>query len=298
MTLSDISAQQQAQAEKREMERRLQESQNLDSLGVLAAGIAHDFNNLLTGILGNASLLRAEVRRGRMTDSYLAQIEDTALRAAELCRQMLAYAGKGQFERRELVINEVVEETLSLLGPGPLNRHSVQLKLTGNLPMVLGDGAQLRQVLSNLLRNAAESLRPRPGAASASGRSPSRQGRESPSEPRGEKAGSRRTITVVTSLQTLDGDAIRGSYGDSAAPPGAYVAFEVQDTGSGIAPEVQKRMFEPFFSTRPDGRGLGLSTVLGIVRRHGGVLRVRTELDRGSSFTVLLPAVDPARLRQ
>lgn len=281
-------------------ERRRQESQRLDSLGILAAGIAHDFNNLLTGILGNASLLRAEVRRSRSTDSYLDQIEETALRAAELCKQMLAYAGKGQFTVREVALSALVQETVPLLDLGL--RHPVRLQLDPQLPEVRGDSAQLRQVLENLLRNAAEALARRSagpppaltnrdrdrdrgryrGRAGRSPAGPSLFARVPSSPPEG--------ITVTTSLVTLDTEALRATRGDPEAEPGEYVALEVRDAGCGISQEVQARMFDPFFTTKPDGRGLGLSTVIGVVRRHGGVLRVHSVVGRGSTFTLLLPA--------
>ncbi|HRI50197.1 MAG TPA: ATP-binding protein [Pseudomonadota bacterium] len=288
ISLGDITSRKQAAAAQRDMERRLQESQRLDSLGVLAAGIAHDFNNLLTGILGNASLLRAEVRRGRHTDSYLDEIEATSLRAAELCRQMLAYAGKGQFTVREICLSALVEEQLPLLDLGPAFAELVRLQLHPALPAVRGDAAQLRQVLENLLRNAIEALARKAGASEpASAHSPGRGGRGTPAAP---SAAQGHRITITTELRRLDAEALRSTRGHPDARPGEYVALEVRDTGCGIPGEIQARMFDPFFTTKPDGRGLGLSTVIGIVRGHGGLLGVQTVVDRGSTFTVLLPA--------
>lgn len=287
----DLRPGRQVAAAQRDMERRLQESQRLDSLGVLAAGIAHDFNNLLTGILGNASLLRAEVRRSRHTDSYLDEIEATSLRAAELCRQMLAYAGKGQFTVREIYLSALVEEQLPLLDLGPAFAQLVRVQLHPALPAVRGDAAQLRQVLENLLRNAVEALARKPGGAPepASTHSPGRTGRGAPAAaaPSPEQVP---RITITTELRCLDAEALRSTRGHPDARPGEYVALEVHDTGCGIPGEIQARMFDPFFTTKPDGRGLGLSTVIGIVRGHGGVLGVQTAVDSGSTFTVLLPA--------
>ena len=277
-----------------ESDHRRTESQKLDSLGVLAAGIAHDFNNLLTGILGNASLLRADVRRGRHTDSYLAQIEETSLRAAELCKQMLAYAGKGQFTVRAVQLNALIAETLPLTDLAPAVRQAVQLELGGALPAVRGDVEQLRQVLSNLLRNAAEALPRQPGSRPpVSTRSPSRLTRSPVSEPAA--AAPSAPITITTTLRTLDAEALRSTHGNPDAQPGEYVALAVRDTGCGIPAPVQARMFEPFFSTKPDARGLGLSTVIGIVRGHGGVLLVQSESGRGSTFTVFLPVARAPR---
>lgn len=297
VTLRDVSSHRQAAAAKSEMERRLQESQWLDSLGILAAGIAHDFNNLLTGILGNASLLRAELRRSRHTDSYIDQIEETSLRAAELCKQLLAYAGKGQFTVRELSLSALAAETVPLFELALPTRQTVQLELASQLPEVRGDAAQLRQALESLLRNAAEALARKAQNSSLSTARSSRAGRstgpilfnEALSSPAAE-------LTVTTSLVTLDAAALRSTRGNPDAEPGEYVALEVRDTGSGITPEVQARMFDPFFTTKPDGRGLGLSTVIGIVRRHGGVLKVQSAVNRGSTFSLLLPAYHPAKL--
>lgn len=302
VTLRDVSSHRQAAAAKSEMERRLQESQWLDSLGILAAGIAHDFNNLLTGILGNASLLRAELRRSRHTDSYIDQIEETSLRAAELCKQLLAYAGKGQFTVRELSLSALVAETVPLFELALPTRRAVRLELAPGLPEVRGDAAQLRQALESLLRNAAEALVRKESHSSPPAARSSRASRggtgtgtgaglfsEAPSRPAAE-------LTVTTSLVALDAAALRSTRGNPDAEPGEYVALEVRDTGSGITPEVQARMFDPFFTTKPDGRGLGLSTVIGIVRRHGGVLKVHSAVNRGSTFSLLLPAYHPAKL--
>jgi PAS domain S-box-containing protein len=290
ITLRDITNHKRAVAVQRDMERRLQESQRLDSLGVLAAGIAHDFNNLLTGILGNASLLRAEVRRNRSIDSYLDEIETTSLRAAELCRQMLAYAGKGQFTVREVYLSALVEELIPLLDLGPAFAQKLRLQLQPLLPAVRGDAAQLRQVLENLLRNAVEAMARRPslGPESASARSPSRGLRSAPAA-----AGAGEQITIITELRRLDAETLRSTRGHPDARPGEYVALEISDTGCGISAEIQARMFDPFFTTKPDGRGLGLSTVIGIVSGHGGVLSVQSAVGRGSTFTVLLPAYRP-----
>jgi signal transduction histidine kinase len=274
------------------IDHRRTENQKIDSLGVLAAGIAHDFNNLLTGILGNASLLRADSRRGRHTDSYLAQIEETTLRAAELCKQMLAYAGQGQFTVRLVPLNTLITENLPQIDLGPGRKQAVQLQLASVLPAVRGDAAQLRQVLGNLLRNAAEaqphktSAHP-PVSGQSPGKSPGRLRSAPIADP--SAAPPSGVITITTAVRTLDADFLRRSHGNPDAQPGDYVALAVRDAGSGIPAPIQARMFEPFFSTKTYARGLGLSTVLGIVRAHGGVLSVDSEPGHGSTFTVFLP---------
>jgi PAS domain S-box-containing protein len=257
----DISDRKRALEERRAMESKLQETQKLESLGVLAGGIAHDFNNLLTGVLGNVSLAASEIPESSAAHGFLAQIEKAASRAAELCRQMLAYSGKGRFDVKPLNLNTLIRETMSLLSISISKRAHLEFDPAPSLPAVLADATQLRQIVMNLVINASESL--------------------------GENDG---TVRVSTVTAQLDSAQLAAANAAPDAKEGTYVCLEVSDTGGGMEPEVLKRIFDPFFTTKFTGRGLGLAAVLGIVRGHLGALTVTSQKGKGSCFRVMLPA--------
>jgi two-component system cell cycle sensor histidine kinase/response regulator CckA len=245
------------------MERKLLETQKLESLGVLAGGIAHDFNNLLTGIVGNAGLVRLELPPDSPPAAHIRQIESAALRAAELCQQLLAYAGKGRFLVEALDLNELIEGTLSLLRLSVGKQAHLQLELGRPLPVVMADATQIRQIVMNLVINAADAIGAQPGV-----------------------------ITLHTGSRFVRTREFAAWAADPGLPEGEYVFLEIGDTGCGMPPETLRRIFEPFFTTKFAGRGLGLAAVLGIVRGHHGALKVTSELGRGSVFTLFLPADD------
>jgi nitrogen-specific signal transduction histidine kinase/CheY-like chemotaxis protein len=248
------------QVEQTALERNLLETQKLESLGVLAGGIAHDFNNLLTGVLGNAGLARLACPTNSPIRYHLDQIETTALRAAELCKQMLAYAGKGRFVVRQVDLNEVVRENAELLRTSVSRKAQLTFDLAPELPAVLADTAQMRQVVLNLVTNASEAL--------------------------GEQGGQ---VRVATGTARLVRDTLRTEKLAADLPEGEYTTLEVSDNGPGMPPEVRARVFEPFFTTKFAGRGLGLAAVLGIVRGHRGAIRVESEPGLGSTFRIFLP---------
>ena len=261
----DISDRRRALEERRAIEEKLQETQKLESLGVLAGGIAHDFNNLLTGVLGNASLAASEIPPESAAHGFLTQIEKAASRAADLCRQMLAYSGKGRFDVKALELNGLIRETMNLLGISISKRARLDYQLAPSLSAVLADATQLRQIVMNLVINASEAL--------------------------GERDG---TVRVSTGTARLDAAQLAHSNASPDAKPGSYVWFEVSDTGCGMAPDVLKRVFDPFFTTKFTGRGLGLAAVLGIVRGHRGALTVTSAPGEGTCFRVMLPATEDA----
>jgi two-component system, cell cycle sensor histidine kinase and response regulator CckA len=242
------------------LERKLLDSQKLESLGVLAGGIAHDFNNLLTAILGNANLASMQLEEGTSARNYLGNIEKTSLRAAELCKQMLAYSGKGRFAMQYLDLNEVVRETLDLLEVSITKKASLRVEFRPVLPRAYADPTQIRQVMMNLVINASEAI--------------------------GDQAG---MIRVRTGVLQADAAYFESACGNTEAQPGEYVFVEVSDTGCGMSPETQARIFDPFFTTKFTGRGLGLAAVLGIVRGHKGALKILSEVGKGSTFKFLLP---------
>ena len=259
-SISDITRRLQAEAERQQFERKIQETQKLESLGVLAGGIAHDFNNLLTGIMGNASLASYDLPVGSPLLDNLAAITEGSRRAADLCRQMLAYSGKGRFVVRNLSLNRLVEETTQLLKISISKQAVLRFNLHAGLPPIEADATQIRQVIMNLVINASEAV--------------------------GGKSG---VISLNTGLTRVDRDYQRGTILAPELPEGTYVYLEVSDSGCGMSPETKSRIFDPFFTTKFAGRGLGLAAVLGIVRGHRGTLKVYSELGRGTTFKLLFP---------
>ncbi|HVS52265.1 MAG TPA: CHASE domain-containing protein [Opitutaceae bacterium] len=262
----DITAQKEAEQARIQLERKLLEGQKLESLGLLAGGIAHDFNNLLSSIVGNASMARLSLPAGQSAaDSQLRAIENASLRAAELCRQMLAYAGKGRFVVEPVNLTTLTEELLPLLRISLGQHAALDLRLAPDLPAAMADATQLRQIVMNLVLNAADAI-------AASG------------QPHG-------TIALSTGTRALDAALLAGCVTGAGLPAGDYVFLEVHDTGCGMTPDVLAKIFDPFFTTKFAGRGLGLAAVLGIMRSHHGALQVTSVPGRGSTFRIFLPPV-------
>jgi PAS domain S-box-containing protein len=258
---TEITDQKNTEAERLAGERKMLEGQKLESLGVLAGGIAHDFNNLLTIILGHVTLAELQLPDDSSVRSNLGQIKAGSLRAAELCRQMLAYSGRGRFVVGPIDLSELVQSTVPLLRLSISKQASLRFALAPGLPCVEADATQLRQILMNLVINASDAIGSRPG-----------------------------TITITTGLRRVDEALLRGAVYHSAVAGGDYVLLEVADTGCGMTPETRARIFDPFFSTKFTGRGLGLAAVLGIVRGHRGALLVESTPGQGSTFRLLLPS--------
>jgi len=255
----DITALKRAEQERMTIERRLLEGQKLESLGVMAGGVAHDFNNILTSVLVNASLAQHLVAGEAV--GYLEQVENAARRAADLCQQLLAFAGKGMLVTGPIDLSELVRGTVSLLEVTISKNTSLELRLAAGLPPVLADATQLRQIVMNLVINAADAIGGAPGR-----------------------------ITVGTYACSAGAELLQQALGRPALPAGPYVGLEVTDTGCGMSPETIARIFEPFFSTKFSGRGLGLAAVRGIVQSHQGALFVESQPGAGSTFRLLLPA--------
>jgi two-component system cell cycle sensor histidine kinase/response regulator CckA len=242
--------------------KKLVETQKLEALGVLAGGIAHDFNNLLGVILGNTSLALQMLPAASPLHPILEHVDQAARRSAELAKQMLAYSGKGMFAVQPVALSELVEGIAELIG-GTISKKAVLTSAFGReTPTIEGDVTQLRQVVLNLLTNASEAL--------------------------GDVTG---TIVLSTGLVEADRSLLDRYELSDGLPAGRYAFLEVADSGSGMDAETRARLFEPFFSTKFVGRGLGLAAVQGIVRGHGGAIRIRSEPGRGTSFKILFPAV-------
>jgi PAS domain S-box-containing protein len=243
--------------------------QKLESIGVLAGGIAHDFNNLLHVVLGNADIALSRLPGRSPAREPLEEVVRATLRAADLTRQMLAYSGKGAFVVRHLDLSKEVREMATLLRTAISKQAALVWELAPSLPAVNADATQIRQIVMNLITNASDAL--------------------------GDSGGS---ITLHTGVLRADevNDVRFGVSVDGEEPPPSpqapYVYLEVSDTGAGMTPDTLHRIFDPFFSTKFAGRGLGLAAVMGIVRTHKGLIRIRSEPGRGTSFRILFPA-DP-----
>ena len=256
----DITAEHQAEEARRRLETRIQQAQKAESLGILAGGVAHDFNNILMGMIGSAELTEMELPEDSPLREHQQEITRSGHRAAELAHQMLAYAGRGRLTIESLSVDTLLRDLWSLFKASIPKKVDISLALVPDLPIIEGDPTQLRQVMMNLVINAAEAI--------------------------GEESG---TITFVTEAKHWKlGDLQDAELGDDL-PPGHYVSVLVRDTGGGMDEETRQRIFDPFFSTKFLGRGLGLASVLGIVRGHGGGIAVTSSPDRGTTFRVLLP---------
>ena len=262
----DITAEKAAEEERRKLHLKLLDAQKLESLGVLAGGIAHDFNNLLTVILANATFARDG---SSPHDARLAHIETAARRAADLCRQLLAYAGRGSFLVERTELGHLVRDTAQLLEVSISKKARLAVQLAPGLPAIEADVSQVRQIVMNLVINASEAL----GDASGDIRLATRLAR--PEQPPG---------GVILAFDPAAGDC---------------VCLEVADTGHGMAPATLARVFDPFYTTKFAGRGLGLAAVLGIMRAHRGALTVESTPGRGTTFRLFFPAATapPALLR-
>lgn len=265
--LHDVSQQRAADERQQLMEQRLQHSQRLESIGLMASGVAHDFNNLLAGILGHLGLTLMEIGEDSALRPSLELAEAGAMRASELTRQLLQLAGRGEIRRSKVMLPRLISELAELLRSTIPAKTSLVFTLPADLPPVVGDASQLRQVFLNLITNAAQSIVSAKGEIHIDG--------------------------SVVELRALAQPA--GMIGQTQLD-GAYVAVCVRDNGSGIPQAIRERIFDPFFSTRSEGHGLGLAAVLGILRAHGGAIRVESELDAGTAMTIYLPVLTQEQL--
>ncbi|NND00320.1 MAG: response regulator, partial [Gammaproteobacteria bacterium] len=260
--LNDLTAQRTAETEKHELEDWIRHSQKLETLGVMAGGIAHDFNNLLTVIQGNAELAEMKTSENAGIGEELQKILEVTDHAAELTNQMLTYAGRGKSARTQVDLNLLCQEISELLKTAVSKKAELKMEFADNLPSLVADRSQLSQVIMNLVTNASDALGDNPGL-----------------------------ITLKTG--TIERrDNISGLRGKDAP----YVTLEVVDSGSGMDEKTRERMFDPFYTTKFTGRGLGLANVMGIVQAHGGMIKVTSKPGTGTTVKVALPpGVNPAQ---
>ena len=255
----DISNRRRGEAERYAFDRRVQEQQKSESLMVLAGGVAHDFNNLLTGILGNADLLAIMSPADSDQKRAAEAIVIGAQRAADLVSKMLAYSGGGRVVAEHVDLDALVREMVDLLGASVARHCTLLYNSPGPLPLVETDPTQIRQVVMNLIINAAEAV---------------------------DEAG---VITVETGEENLDRATLKQMTFGSDIAPGRYVFIDVVDNGIGMNDHTLARMFDPFYSTKDTGRGLGMAAVRGIVRSHRAALRVTSAEGQGTRFRVWFP---------
>uniref|UniRef100_Q023H0 histidine kinase n=1 Tax=Solibacter usitatus (strain Ellin6076) TaxID=234267 RepID=Q023H0_SOLUE len=235
-------------------------AQKLESLGVLAGGVAHDFNNLLGSILANSELLLADLPADAPAREGIDRINAVAVRAAEIVRELMTFAGHENPIFEPVSISSLVREMLELLKVSISKLAVIRVDLADGLPAVMANASQIRQVVMNLITNASEALGKAHGV-----------------------------ISVSSDMRrVLRDDADTGELAE-----GEYVRLRVSDTGCGMTKEIQDRIFDPFFSTKFSGRGLGLAAVQGIVRSHRGAIQLTSAPGEGTCFEVLLPCAPP-----
>lgn len=256
----DVTEQKRAEAGRREIERHLQQTQKLESLGLLAGGVAHDFNNLLMAIMGNLDLALLTLARTSAAYQHVRNAVLATRHAAGLTQQLLAYAGKGSNQRSAVDLTRIVEDMADMLRISVGRQVCLELHLDPHLPTFQADSSQIQQIVLNLILNAAEALTPDGGI-----------------------------IRLHTGVRFCDEAFLAMNRVDDQLPPGDYLVLEVADTGCGMDEETQRRMFDPFFTTKTMGRGLGMSAVLGIVRNHHGGIIVDSAPGRGTTISVLFP---------
>jgi len=266
LRVRDVSEEQRAQSERRRLERRMRESRRLETLGELAGGIAHDFNNLLTVILGNAKLVAAELPEGSEAELQLGHISAASLHAAGLVKQMLIYAGRSPAVSVPIDVSQLVAEAKPPLAGSLANGVRLTLDLAPELPPVHGDPRLLHQTIVNLVENASEAVE--------------------------EVDGNGGQVKVSTRAVRLTDEDLAGAVIGGDHRPGARVLIEVSDNGHGIDEDSAGRIFEPFFSSKFTGRGLGLAVVLGVLRQHRGVLAFESAPGAGTTFRIWLPTGD------
>lgn len=241
-------------------EAELLRAERMESLSVLAGGLAHEFNNLLMVIIGNADLAAVDVGQSLPAQNSIRAIKDASLRAAELCNQLLAYSGRGRFVFEPVNLSKAIRDMGELIRVSVPKKVKVCFDLPDALPHVDGDVAQLRRVVVGLVANAAEAIDDAKG-----------------------------TISLVTGAREFDSEELIGAVAHPALEAGKYVFLETRDTGCGMNKETRQRVLDPFFTTKSDGRGMGLPAVLGVLRGHGAGMKISSIPDEGTCVTLLFP---------
>jgi PAS domain S-box-containing protein len=242
--------------ERKRTEEGVRRTQRLEGLGALANGIAHDFNNLLGAVSAQAELALAEFDSGSNVIEELNAIRDVAMRGSEIVRELMIYAGTESQTLVLLDISRVIEGMSELLKISISKHAMIETELARDLPVVRANSARISQLVMNLVTNASDAI------------------------------GDRNGVIRVITRRVASRD---GSPDNNSGRPDDCVQLEVSDTGCGMPSEMQARVFEPFFSTKSTGRGLGLAVVDGIVRSLGGIIQLKSEPGKGTTIQISLP---------
>lgn len=257
----DITDRKRAEEERILMESQFQQTQKLESLGVLAGGIAHDFNNILTIILGHCYIADEDMEHVKKQSDHIKHIAKAAERAADLCHQLLSYAGSNSMGQTLINLWLLIDENIKMLESTIKKNVFIELDVNNNVPEISGDFAHIQQIVMNLIINAAEAI--------------------------GDKNG---TVKILLDKVTLTTDNPTRDFLGCPIPAGNYASMTVADDGCGMDIETQKRIFEPFFTTKFTGRGLGMSVVLGIIKSHNAYLQLNSSIGIGTTFKVFFPS--------
>ncbi|MFO7884709.1 MAG: PAS domain S-box protein [Desulfobacteraceae bacterium] len=257
----DITERKKTEQEKKALEIKLRQSHKMEAIGTLAGGIAHDFNNILSGVFGYAQLAEKNIETPLKAREYIRQILKGARRAAELIQQILTFSRQSEHEKSLLTISVVVKEALKLLRSSIPTTIEIREKIVSNAP-VMADSTQIHQVIMNLCTNAYHAMRFKGGI-------------------------------ITVELTETDIEAQTGLM-NSHISPGRFLNLRVSDTGEGMSRETLNKIFDPYFTTKnaTEGTGLGLSLVYGIVEDHGGFIRVKSDIDKGTTFDIFLPVTE------
>lgn len=235
-------------------------TRRLDSLTTMGMGVAHDFNNLLAAILGNSVVVSRTIPEDFVAAESVHQIESCALRGIEMTGRILAFTGQAPFTARKVNLSKMILGMNDQLHEFSNGKITVKLKLKDNMPDIMGDVAQIRQLVMDLAANSSETLIERTG-----------------------------TIKIETGTMNCDEEYLHAVSLGKDLPRGRYAYVQVSDDGKGIPTRIQKRIFEPFFSTKLRGQGLGLCVVIGVLRAHNGAIEVWTRVHKGSRFKAIFP---------
>ena len=258
LTYEDISAQVKDEEERKNLENQLQVAKKMESIATLAGGIAHEFNNALIGITGNIEFLNMDLPDDENVTKYTVSMKSSAHRMAHLTSQLLAYARGGKYQEKIVSLNDFVEDTLPLIKHNIKPDIRIETELPKDILNVKADLTQMQMVLSTILTNSDEAI-------------------EGPGR-----------IRIIATNEDIDDEFAKTHPGLKA---GYYVCLTIKDDGKGMDEEIKSKIFEPFFTTKFQGRGLGMAAVYGIVKNHGGWVSVESEIGKGTTVRIYLPAI-------